>query len=351
MNHSEDEKWVRIALEEAAKGTGLTSPNPPVGAVIVKGGVELARGWHRKAGTAHAERDALSGLRGEEARGATAYVTLEPCSTHGRTGACATALVEAGISRVVYGTRDPNPAHAGRADGVLEEAGIEVMSGVCEEECRHLIRGFAMVQTEGRPWVIAKTAMSLDGKITRPPGEGQWLTGPEAREEVQLLRGEVDAIMTSGETLRQDDPALTIRSDRVSAEKEQPWRVVSTRRKIDRELYQLFNDKHRDRSLVFENVSQYDILRTLAGDYSVNTVLIEAGGDLLGSYLDEGLIDEWVIYLAPMVVGGGVPAVGGRGRAELEERLSLKGVTIQQIGRDLCARGVVDRLGPRPLER
>lgn len=351
MNRSEDEKWVRIALEEAAGGIGLTSPNPPVGAVIVKDGIELARGWHRKAGSAHAEKDALSKLSGGGGKGATVYVTLEPCSTHGRTGACATALIDAGIATVVYGAKDPNPDHAGRADEILAEAGIEVRSGVCEAECLHLIRGFAMVQTAGRPWVIAKTAMSLDGKITRPAGEGQWLTGSEAREQVQLLRGEVDAILTSGETLRLDDPALTIRSDRVSSKKEQPWRVVSTRKKIDRSRYQLFNDEHRERSLVFENVSQYDLLRTLAKEYSVDTVLLEAGGNLLGSYLDEGLIDEWVIFLAPMVVGGGTPAVGGEGREKLEERLSLKSITIQQVGGDLVARGLVDRDGPRPLER
>jgi len=182
---------MRIALEEGKRGIGLTAPNPPVGAVLVKDGRELARGWHRRVGEAHAEREALAKLSTGEAEGATAYVTLEPCSTEGRTGACVDALIQAGVKRVVYGARDPNPDHQGGADARLREAGIEVESGILEGECVHLIRGFQMVQTEQRPWVIAKTAMSLDGRITRREGEGQWLTGVEAREQVQLLRGGV----------------------------------------------------------------------------------------------------------------------------------------------------------------
>lgn len=351
MNSSEDKKWMREALAEALIAVGLTSPNPPVGAVLVKDGRELARGWTQKVGCNHAEREALSKLGPGEARGATAYVTLEPCCTIGRTGACTSALIEAGVSRVVYGTPDPNPAHAGGADAILREAGIEVVSGVCEEECQHLIRGFAMVQNEGRPWVIAKTAMSLDGRITRPSGEGQWLSGNEAREQVQLLRGEVDAILTSGETLRRDNPALTIRSENVSLSKVQPWRVVMTRKSIKKEDYQLFTDEHRERSLLFENVLKYEILRTLAKDHGVTTVLVEAGGDLLGSFLDDGLIDEFVIYLAPIVTGGDTSAVGGEGRATLKDRFSLENIDIQRVGNDLCARGVLSRNGPKPLQR
>jgi diaminohydroxyphosphoribosylaminopyrimidine deaminase/5-amino-6-(5-phosphoribosylamino)uracil reductase len=317
----------------------------------VKDGIELARGWHRRVGTPHAERDALAKLPPGAAVGATAYVTLEPCSTHGRTGACTEALIAAGVSRVVYGARDPNPAHVGRADKVLREAGIEVTSGVCEEDCLHLIRGFAMVQKEGRPWVIAKTAMSLDGRITRPPGEGQWLSGPGAREEVQLLRASVDAIVTSGETVRRDDPALTLRSSVISPNKEQPWRVVITRKQLDRSKFQLFNDRFAERTLVFENLDLKVILEQLVENKGVTQILLEAGGGLLGSFLDAGLIDEWVIFLTPMVTGGPSPSVGGAGVPSLAERLSLKNLSIDQVGDDLCARGLVDRSGPRPLLR
>lgn len=351
MKSSEDEKWIRVALEEGRKGIGLTAPNPPVGAVLVKDGTEIARGWHHKVGTPHAERDALSKIQDGEARGATVYVTLEPCSTHGRTGACTEALKSAGVEKVVYGARDPNPFHGGGADEILQSAGIEVVSGVLGEECHELIRGFSMVQREGRPWVIAKIAMSLDGRITRPEGEGQWLTGPRAREEVQKLRVEADAILTSGETVRCDDPALTLRGLGIPPGKIQPWRAVITRRDLDRKGFQLFEDEWKDRTVVFQNQSKYDVLRTLSKQYGVNTVLLEAGGSLLGSFLDERLIDEWVIYLAPMVTGGPTIAVGGQGSGTLEERLNLKNLRIHQVGRDVCARGIVNRDILKPLER
>jgi len=351
MKCSEDEKWMQVALSEARKSVGMTAPNPPVGAVLVMNDRELSRGRTQKVGCNHAEREALSKLELGQASGAIAYVTLEPCSTTGRTGACTSALIEAGVSRVVYGCADPNPDHEGRANDIFGAAGIEVESGVCEEECRHLIRGFEMVTKEGRPWVIAKTAMSLDGRITRPPGEGQWLTGEEAREEVQLLRGEVDAILTSGETLRRDDPAMTIRSAKVSSEKVQPWRVVLTKRGVGSRGFQIFEDEFRERTLVFENMDKYEVLRTLAVEHGATTVLLEAGGELLGSFLDDGLIDEWVVYLAPLVTGGTVVAVGGEGMTDLNERISLERISIQRVGKDLCARGVVRRSGPPPLVR
>ena len=351
MKTSEDEKWMSVALSEASRGFGLTAPNPPVGAVFVKDGVELARGWHRKSGAPHAERDALGKLEPAAARGTTVYVTLEPCSTSGRTGPCTAALIAAGVGRVVYGAEDPNPNHVGRADKLLRNAGIEVESGVLAKECEKLIRGFAMVQTEGRPWVIAKTAMSLDGKITRPPGEGQWLSGGEAREEVQLVRAEIDAIITSGETLRRDDPALTLRSEKISKEKRQPKRVVLTRGVIDRSKYQIFNDVHGDEALVYENVPTYDVLRTLSQEHGATMVLLEAGGSLLGSFLDQGLIDEWIIYLAPMVTGGPTPAVGGEGAFNLADRLGLKEIKIDRIGNDLRVRGFMSRERAVNLDR
>ncbi|MDA7668132.1 bifunctional diaminohydroxyphosphoribosylaminopyrimidine deaminase/5-amino-6-(5-phosphoribosylamino)uracil reductase RibD [bacterium] len=351
MKISENEKWIRIALGEGRKGIGLTAPNPPVGAVVVKDGVEIARGWHHKVGSPHAEKDALSKLKEDEVRGATVYVTLEPCSTHGRTGACTEALISAGVSKVVYGACDPNPSHSGEADKILEAAGIRVVTGILEEECQDLIRGFSTVQTLGRPWLIAKTAMSLDGRITRRKGEGQWLSGTEAREEVQELRSEADAILTSGETVRRDDPALTLRGAGISSEKTQPWRVVMTQQGFDKKDFQIFEDEWKERTLIFKNQNKYDVLHTLAEQHGVNTVLLEIGGSLLGSFLHEGLVDEWVIYLTPLVTGGPSVAVGGQGSETLEARLNLKNVRIHQVGRDICARGIVDRKNLQPLER
>lgn len=343
-----DEHWMSIALSEAEQGIGLTAPNPAVGAVIVRNGLELSRGWHQKAGSNHAERDALSKLQSGEAEKATIYVTLEPCSTTGMTGACTDAIIQSGISRVVYAMSDPNPAHAGNADHVLKAAGIETHSGILEEDCFHLIRGFTKVQTEARPWVIAKTAMSLDGKITRPPGEGQWLTSPESRESVQLLRAEVDAIITSGTTVRNDDPSLTLRSSEISPKKEQPLRVILTRSEIDQSEYQIFNDGSPTQ--VFKNTTISEVLRTLALN-GKNTVLLESGGDLMGAFLDEDLIDEFVIYYAPLITGGSSLAVGGEGANSLSERLSLKNIVLKQTGPDLCLRGIVDRNEPPPLNR
>jgi len=351
MKISENEKWIRIALGEGRKGIGLTAPNPPVGAVVVKDGVEIARGWHHKVGSPHAEKDALSKLKEDEVRGATVYVTLEPCSTHGCTGACTEALISAGVSKVVYGACDPNPSHSGEADKILEAAGIRVVTGILEEECQDLIRGFSTVQTLGRPWLIAKTAMSLDGRITRRKGEGQWLSGTEAREEVQELRSEADAILTSGETVRRDDPALTLRGAGISSEKTQPWRVIMTQQGFDKKDFQIFEDEWKERTLIFKNQNKYDVLHTLAEQHGVNTVLLEIGGSLLGSFLDEGLVDEWVIYLTPLVTGGPSVAVGGQGSETLEARLNLKNVRIHQVGRDICARGIVDRKNLQPLER
>ena len=210
-----DDYYMHLALHEARKGIGKTAPNPPVGAVIVKNDVMLGSGWHRAAGRPHAEREALADAfenHGPDAvRGSTVYITLEPCSTHGRTPPCTQGLIDAGVARVVYACVDRNPDHAGRADALLTTAGIEVVSGVCRDEAENILRPFFKVRETGLPWVIWKTAMSLDGRLTRPPGEGQWLTGEAARADVQKLRATVDAILTTGETVRRDKPALTIR--------------------------------------------------------------------------------------------------------------------------------------------
>lgn len=351
MNISENNYWMRLALEEAQRSTGLTSPNPAVGAVIVKDEMVIARGRTRQAGGNHAERDALSILEPGGAKGATIYVTLEPCSTQGRSGACTDAIIEAGISRVVYGLKDPNPFHAGRADGILKAAGIEVERGICEEECRHQIRGFISVQTKGRPWVIAKTAMSLDGKISRLNEEGQWLSNEQSRERVHLLRGEVDAIVTSGETVRRDNPSLTIRSPRISEEKEQPLRVVLTKCGLDQSRWKIFNDEYKNRTRVFENIKLRDILSQLSENEGVNTVMLECGGNLMGAFLDSNLIDEFMIFYAPMVTGGLHCATGGEGISVLEDRWGLENPSVEQIGNDLCLRGLVSTKSRKKLER
>lgn len=307
---------MRLALEEARRGLGLTSPNPCVGAVIVKDDVLLGTGWHRKAGGPHAEIEALRAAAAahgsDAARGATAYVTLEPCSTTGRTPPCADALIAAGIARVVWGADDPNPQHAGRAAELLVTAGIAVTRGTLADECRDVIAPFAKLITTGLPWVIAKAGMSLDGRITRPAGEGRWITSEAARADAMRLRARCDAIVAGAETIRQDDPALTLRGPDVPAEKPQPWRVVLTRTGNLPPAAQIFTDEHRARTLVMQDRSLDDVLRDLASR-GVMSVLIEGGGTILAAAFSAGVVDEAVFYTAPLIAGQGRPVVDASG--------------------------------------
>ncbi len=334
-----------MALEEARKGIGRTAPNPPVGAVMVKDGVLLGKGWHRKAGLPHAEVEAMRAAvaaHGKDAlRGATAYVTLEPCSTVGRTPACTAGLIEAGVSRVIYGSLDPNPAHAGAADAVLAAAGISVLPGVLKRECDEILRPFSKVLRTGLPWVIWKCAMSLDGKITRPPGEGQWLSGVESRSDVQRLRSGVEAILTSGETVRRDLPALTIRVPELLEGREQPLRVVVTDRPetMPHEAA-LFSDEWKDRTLIRDRSDPEGMLRALVKDQGVLSVMLEAGGRYSAAMIAAGLVDEAVIYYAPVLCGGTVPALAGEG---FLESVDLEEISCERFGDDLRVRGLIRR--------
>ena len=330
-----DAHWMQLALEEACKGVGKTAPNPPVGAVIVNHGELLGKGWHRAAGQPHAEREALADAGQRDVRGATIYITLEPCSTHGRTPPCTQGLIDAGIARVVYACVDRNPDHAGRADPVLQAAGIEVVSGVCREEAEKLLRPFFKVRATGLPWVIWKTAMSLDGRITRPPGEGQWLTGELARADVQKLRATVDAILTSGETVRRDQPALTIRVPELLAGRLQPWRVV-----VSDFPETLVLDGPMERTLIRPRGDLAEILRNLARDQGVLSVMIEAGCVFSAAMFEAGLVDEVVVYYAPLLCGGPSPGLAGLG---LNESLHLTEIDFQQFGNDIRLRGVISR--------
>ena len=334
---SEDLRWMRVALAEARNGLGRTAPNPPVGAVIVKNGELLGKGWHRAAGQAHAELEALANAAAKNVRGATLYITLEPCSTHGRTPPCTAAIIAAGISRVVYACVDRNPAHAGRADALLSAAGIEVVSGVAAAEAEKLLRPFFKVGQTGLPWVIWKSAMSLDGRITRPPGEGQWLTGELARADVQKLRSTVDAILTSGETVRRDQPALNIRIAELLAGRLQPWRVV-----VSDFPETLSLDESMERTLIRPRGNLAEMLRGLARDQGVLSVMIEAGGVFSAAMFEAGLVDEVVAYYAPILCGGPSPGLGGAG---LGESLHLDEISFQQLGKDIRVSGLIRARG------
>ena len=333
----EDIKFLRAALLEAARGSGQTRPNPAVGAVVVKKNRILARGWHRAAGCPHAEIEALRALKNiSDARGATLYVTLEPCSTHGRTPPCTQAIIAAGIRRVVYGARDPNPSHAGRADRILKKAGVAVTRGILAKECALLNEAWNKWIATGFPFVVAKAGMSLDGCIASPPGR-RWITSEEARLDAMRLRAACGAILVGGETVRADNPRLTIRGIPSAS---QPWRAIWTRSgKLPRTSH-LFTDEFREKTLVYKNVPLREVLKDL-GAKGVESVLIEGGGHTLGEAFDQRLVDRVVFYVAPTLIGGGVPAIAGRGAGSNEEGLRLNDATYQRIGPDLKIEGRV----------
>lgn len=323
---------MRAALREARKGLGHTSPNPAVGAVLVSGGKIVARGHHRQAGKPHAEIECLAPFKKGIPPGSTLFVTLEPCSSQGRTGPCTEAISRSGIKSVVIGAIDLNPKHEGRGLERLRSAGLEVRSGVLADECAALNEAFNKWIVTGRPFVIAKCGMSLDGHLTRRPGEPRSITDAAAHRDAHQLRAMVDAILIGAETLRQDDPRLTVRG--VHGAK-QPWRVVLTRSgKLPRSA-RLFRCRLAKRTLVYKKKSLEAVLGDL-GKKNITSVLIEGGGDVLGQALDQRLIDKVQIYLGPILTGGPIVAFGGNGASATADAAKLKRVSFERIGR--CVR-------------
>jgi diaminohydroxyphosphoribosylaminopyrimidine deaminase / 5-amino-6-(5-phosphoribosylamino)uracil reductase len=335
-----DERYMRLALRVASKGLGRTSPNPAVGSVLVRDGTVLSTGWHRRAGGPHAEIEALSALPSAGlAAGATLYVTLEPCSTHGRTPPCTEAIIAARIRRVVIGAIDVNPKHQGRGIEQLKDAGIAITIGVLEAKCALLNVGFNKWVTAGLPWVIAKVAQSLDGRTTRPPGEPQWLSNNRSLRLVHRLRATVDAILVGAETVRRDDPQLNVRPGTVGF---QPWRVVVTRSGNLPPGAKLLTDENRERTIIYRDAAWLDILKDL-GTRGVTRLLVEGGGDVLGQLRDQNLIDEVWCFITPLLTGGDKPSFGGVGSGRLEEANRLCRIRYKRLGNDVLVVGHVLR--------
>jgi diaminohydroxyphosphoribosylaminopyrimidine deaminase/5-amino-6-(5-phosphoribosylamino)uracil reductase len=332
-----DEEFMRMAISQAEKGVGRTHPNPTVGAVIVSKGRILARGWHKGAGHPHAEIEALRRAN-QPVRGATLYITLEPCSTHGRTPPCTDAIIRAQFGRVVYGATDPNPRHAGRAKEILCSSGIEVCTDVLASQCAALNTAWSKWISTGMPFVIAKAAMTMDGRINSPP-ERRWISSAASRRDVMKLRSRVQAILVGGETIRVDDPQLTVRGLQMPV---QPLRVVWTKSGLLPKTARVFTDEHKDRTLVFRNASLRSVFRQL-GRRGVASVLVEGGARALGEAFDRSLVDEVYFYLAPMLAGGPIPAVGGRGAADPEHAIQLARPAFTRIGSDVRLRASVVR--------
>jgi len=330
---------MKMALTLARKGQGKTSPNPCVGSVIVKNGRLLGQGWHRQAGQAHAEIEALRDARrkGHTVKGSTVYVTLEPCCTHGKTPPCTEALIQEKVACVVVAATDPNPCHTGRAYPLLRKAGIQVVTGVLAGEAEHLNRSFNHWISTGQPWVIAKAALSVDGKLTRPKGQGVWLTGEKARRDVHKLRSHCDAILVGAGTARTDNPRLTVRTGGKSVK--QPWRVVLTRSgKFPKPLH-LLTDGHSSRTLIYQNKTWKQVLQDL-GKKGVTRLLVEGGAGIFRDLAGKKLINEAVLYFAPLNFQGHSQQ-SKLVDASILLQLSLKETVITKLGPDLKVQGLV----------
>jgi diaminohydroxyphosphoribosylaminopyrimidine deaminase/5-amino-6-(5-phosphoribosylamino)uracil reductase len=352
------ERWMQHALALARRGEGRTRPNPPVGAVVIKRGRVIGEGYHHKAGQPHAEVEALTGL-GARAKGATLYVTLEPCCTHGRTPPCTELIIQNGISQVVVSVRDPNPDHSGRGLRKLRVAGIKVITGVCREEGKSLLAPFAKWITTARPYVSLKMGMTLDGRIADPNGISRWITGPAARREVRRLRKRADAILVGAGTAVTDDPSL--RWSTVASRNPKRVIVDSTGRLSPRA--QVFTDGQAQNTIVAttgacpaRRVGAYESagaevwrcgrgsrvnlesLIVKLGKAGILHVLCEGGGELAAQLIQDRLVDVFEFFVAPRLLGGGgCPVVGGRGWT-LRDGPELSFLDSRRVGHDIWIR-------------
>lgn len=353
-----DAQMMACAIRLARLGRYTAMPNPCVGAVVVKDDNIIGEGWHRRAGEAHAEVLALQ-QAGEQAGGATVYVTLEPCSHHGRTPPCAEALVAAGVAGVVYGMQDPNPQVAGRGIALLEDAGIAVAGPLLEAEVRDLNPGFIKRHATGLPWVTVKLAMSVDGRTAMASGESQWLTGPAARSDVQRLRAQSCAIITGTGTVIHDDPALTVRAEQLglNAEEQVTAEEVAKRKPL-RVIVGNPAKLKGDAGLL----SQPDVLLATAGESNAgvetlvlpgpdgkvdlvgllnalasrdcNRVLVEAGATLAGAFVAAGLVDELIVYMAPTLLGSNARALLALPFNDMAEQMRMQVKDMRAVGDD-----------------
>lgn len=357
-------RFMRAAIVLARKGVGSTSPNPAVGAVIVRDGKIVARGYHRKAGLPHAEAEALR-VAGPAAKGAALYVTLEPCCNWGRTPPCTEAIVRSGIKKVVVGMTDPNPRVSGMGARALRAAGIEVLSGVLEDECGRINEGYIKHITTGLPFVTLKLASTLDGRIATSKGESKWITGPEARGYVHRLRAINDAVMVGVSTVLKDDPELTVRLARgrdparvvldstlrvpLSAKvfKEGARLLIFTTAGAGRAKASMAEDRGAEVITVPGSGDGVDIKRVLKelGKRGVTSVLVEGGGRVAASLMKKGLADKLVLFISPMALGSdAMPSIGPLNIKRLKDAPRLDRMTSRKIGTDIVLEGYFGHL-------
>ena len=368
----DDEHFMKMALDLAKKGEGFTSPNPMVGAVIVKNGRVVGKGYHKAAGEAHAEVNAIDDA-GALAQGATLYVTLEPCNHTGRTPPCTEKILAAGIRRVVAAMHDPNPEVKGGGIDYLKRRGIEIKTGVCEDLAKRLNEIFIKYVKTNRPFTIIKCAATLDGRIATRTGDSRWVTGEEAREFVHRLRHTVDAIMVGINTVEKDDPSLTTRlTNSLGGLKGlDPVRIVlDTNFKIFEEAKLLRLDSDSDtiiitgrsvsedkkarieqqgakviESPVKDGLIDLDILMDRLGALGITSLLIEGGSRVIASALSAGIVEKIFFFFAPKILGGddGVPVCKGQGADLMESCIPVKDINVRRFGNDVMIQGYIDK--------
>lgn len=364
MKDSEKEAFMVRALQLAKKACGKTSPNPMVGAVIVKKGKIIGEGYHKQAGKAHAEIEAIK-KAGQNARGAEMFVNLEPCCHHGKTPPCVEAIISAGLKKVYVGMTDPNKLVNRKGIGILRKQGVKVEVGILKEKCERLNESFAKFIRTKQPFVIMKSGISLDGKTATSSGESQWITCGKSRKLVHEMRGEVDAILVGSGTVLNDDPRLTVRLN--NRKLRNPARIILDRRsrikigakvfenadtdnviyvtspKLSREKEKQLRDMGVDILLLQSNDKKFELKTLLKelGRRDIVSVLLEGGSSLNASALKENVIDKAILFVAPIIIGGGkAPSfIGGQGIRELKDATRLKKVEAKKVGDDFMIEG------------
>jgi diaminohydroxyphosphoribosylaminopyrimidine deaminase/5-amino-6-(5-phosphoribosylamino)uracil reductase len=355
-----DEFFIKKTIALAARAQGRTSPNPMVGAIIVKKGNIISQAYHKKAGDLHAEVIAINNA-GEKIKGATLYVSLEPCChREKRTPPCTETIISSDIKKVVIAMKDPNPKVSGKGIRALKNAGIEVISGVFEEKARELNSLYIKYITTGMPFVILKVAMTLDGKIASPKGESKWITGEKARRIVHRIRGSVDAVMTAIGTVKADNPQLTARVKgrknprRIVIDphleiplnadilKVPPETIIVTKTKNKKANY-LYNS--RVKLIYFKDKLELKRLMKMLGKTEITSILLEGGSSLNAYALEAGIVDKVMFFIAPKILGGkeSYPAIGGKSFRRLEDAYRLRDTKIKRVGKDFLFEGYIQK--------
>lgn len=364
---SEDEKYMRLALELAKRGKGLTSPNPCVGAVVVKDGKVIGKGYHRKAGGLHAEIYALR-QAGRRAYGATLYVSLEPCRHYGKTPPCVNTIISSKIKRVIAATKDPNPLNNGKGISILRRRGIEVELGILEAEARKLNEAFIKFITTGIPFVTVKVAQSLDGKIATHTSDSKWITCERSREFTHKLRSEVDAILVGVETVLKDDPLLTARL-KVKSINKQPTKIIldsklrtpinarifskdspgkvmiATTKLAPKDKREVLQKKGAEILMIESKDGKVNIktLLRILGKNEITHILIEGGAEVIASAFEAKVVDRVLFFLAPKIIGGreAPTSVEGIGVNRVSKAIRLKDIRFERMGDDFLVEGYV----------